>query len=88
MPAKQITAESGVRFPVAVPSTPASVSALCTSREEQYAELLERLMARSYNGYYAGLSNRSQEFDSPTSRQGMSLSSTNDIRALAFTRET
>ena len=26
-------------------------------------------MARSYNGHYVGLSIRSQEFDSPTSRQ-------------------
>jgi hypothetical protein len=41
-------------------------------------------MARSYNGYYAGLSNRSQEFDSPTSRQVMSPSSTYGIRIPGF----
>ena len=32
-------------------------------------------MARSYNGYYGGLSIRSWEFDSPTSRQVLPCSS-------------
>ena len=33
------------------------------------SKLLHQFLARSYNGHYVGLSIRSQEFDSPTSRQ-------------------
>jgi hypothetical protein len=31
--------------------------------------ILHQYLARSYNGHYVGLSIRSREFDSPTSRQ-------------------
>jgi hypothetical protein len=32
-------------------------------------------MPRSYNGHYAGLSNRSKEFDPPTGRQNINRDS-------------
>jgi hypothetical protein len=33
------------------------------------SKLLHQFLARSYRGYYVGLSIRSREFESPTSRQ-------------------
>lgn len=41
-------------------------------------------MAHSYNGYYTGLSNRIQEFDSPMSRQVFCLHRLRMVRTRPF----